>query len=82
MSTPQTLDYETILRIVRQWPADRRFVLVQDVLKTLAPAGPEPTTRQPTLSRARGLLATDRPAPSDDDIARWLDERRREQYGV
>ncbi|MCS6883014.1 MAG: hypothetical protein RMK84_18080 [Oscillochloridaceae bacterium] len=50
-----------------------------DVLKTLAPAGPELTTRPPTLSRARGLLATAQPAPSDTDVARRLDERRREQ---
>ncbi|MCX7792058.1 MAG: hypothetical protein N2378_15580 [Chloroflexaceae bacterium] len=49
------------------------------MLRTLAPAGPELTTRPPALSQARGLPATAQPAPFDADVARWLDERRREQ---
>lgn len=75
----QIADYETILALVRAWPAAQRFTLVQDVLVTLAPTEREP--RQ-TLQQARGLLATERPAPSDEDVARWLDERRSERYGV
>lgn len=34
--------------------------------------------RPATLSRARGLLAGGAP-PSDEDVARWLDERRTER---
>lgn len=72
-------EYEQILARVRAWSAARRLSLVQDVLTTLAPAEREP---RHTLERARGLLAGEQPAPSDEEIAQWLDERRSERYGV
>lgn len=75
----QIADYETILALVRSWPATQRFTLVQDVLHTLAPTEREP--RQ-TLEQARGLLATKHAPPSDQQVAEWLDERRTERYGV
>ncbi|HWQ15448.1 MAG TPA: hypothetical protein VNL77_21785 [Roseiflexaceae bacterium] len=37
--------------------------------------------RHPTLDRALGLLASDRPPPADEEVARWLEERRIERYG-
>lgn len=46
---------------------------------TEAPAESQPRKR--TLQRALGLLATDGPAPTDEDIERWLDEHRQEKYG-
>jgi len=54
MTTPQRLDYETVLRIVRQWSPEQRFGLVQEVLNTLAPGKGEARTPQtPTLARTR-----------------------------
>jgi len=82
MSTSQTADYEQILTIVRTWSAAQRFTLVQDILSTLAPIETPHSVSRPTLEQARGLLAAGRPAPSDEEIARWLDERRTERYGV
>ena len=82
MTTGQTADYEQILTIVRSWSAAQRFTLVQDVLSTLAPAEAPQHASRPTLDRARGLLAADQAALSDEDIARLLDERRSERYGV
>jgi hypothetical protein len=79
MSTMDVSDYEDILTIVRAWPPARRFTFVQEVLKTLAPIVEQP--RQRTLDQARGLLAASRPAPTDEDIAQWLEERRTERYG-
>jgi hypothetical protein len=81
MDVVDTADYNTILQIVRDWPPRQRFNLVQEVLKTLTP---EETSKRPqrrTLDQALGLLATDRPAPTDAEIAQWLDERRVERYG-
>ncbi len=75
-------NYETIINIVRNWPAPQRFTLVQEVLATLAPEVSATLHRQPTLARARGLLATQQPAPSDQDVEAMLDERRRERYGL
>ena len=82
MSATESTDYETILQIVRDWPAIRRFTLVQDVLKTLVPHEATKQPRHPTLEKARGLLADNRPAPTDEEIARWLEERRQERYGT
>ena len=81
MRTTDKLDYATVLGIVRDWPPVQRFLLVQEVLQTLAPSEPPRPTPRNTLERARGLLATDRPPPSDDELARWLEERRVQRYG-
>lgn len=80
MSTIETTNYETILNAVRQWPPNRRFALVQDVLDTLASEVAPPRPRRKTLEKALGLLATDQPAPSDAEIQTWLDEHRMEKY--
>ena len=74
----QIADYETILAVVRSWPAAQRFALVQGVLGTLVPTEREPRR---TLEQARGLLATKQSTPSDNDVARWLDEQRSQRYG-
>ena len=66
MNQPATCNYEDILTVVRQWPATQQVALVQDVLNTLESARP----RQATLSRALGLLATDQPAPTDEEAHR------------
>jgi hypothetical protein len=81
MSSAETTDYERVLKTVRSWSAVQRFTLVQDVLKTLAPSESPQRAAQPTLDRARGLLATGGPTPTDAEIGQWLDERRRERYG-
>jgi hypothetical protein len=82
MSTTESTDYEAILQIVREWPPARRFTLVQDVLKTLVPAEAREQPHHPTLEKARGLLTDGRPAPTDEEIARWLEEHRQERYGI
>jgi dihydroneopterin aldolase len=76
MNTRRTISYETVLDAVRQWPPDRRFALVQDVLSTLAPKVLSPQPKPKTLEKALGLLATSQPAPSDAEIKQWLDEHR------
>ena len=78
MST-QTSSYETVLALVRAWPAAQRFLLVHDLLATLAPTERIP---HPTLQHARGLLATEHAPPTDAQVDAWLDERRSERYGA
>jgi hypothetical protein len=80
MSTSTMTEYETILQTVGKWPAMRRFSLVHDVLKTLEPEGTE-RPRKHTLATALGLLKTNQPAPSDEEVARILHEARMEKYG-
>ena len=81
MDALETTTYETVLNTVRQWPPDRRFALMQDVLNTLASEVKPARSRHKTLEKALGLLATSQLAPSDAEIKRWLDERRMEKYG-
>ena len=75
MNSPERNTYETVLKTVRQWPPERRLALVQDVLSTLAPEVSSSQPKRKTLEEALGLLATDQPAPSDDEIQQWLNER-------
>jgi hypothetical protein len=81
MDSPEAAEYETILKIIAAWPPTQRRTLIQDVLKILAPLGEEIRPRRKTLHEALGLLATDQPSPTDEQIQQWLDERRMERYG-
>lgn len=81
MEVSETSGYETVLRTVRQWPPTNRFALIRDVINTLSLEIVTPRPKRKTLEKARGLLSTDRPAPSDTDIQQWLGERRMEKYG-
>jgi len=77
MSVLKTDSYETVLKTVRQWPPDRRFALVRDVINTLSPEVVPSRPKRKTLGKALGLLAI----PSDAEVQQWLDERRMEKYG-
>lgn len=61
------------------WPAAKRFLLIQDLLKTIEPAD-ENVERPDTLSQALGLLAPERPAPNDEEPTRWRNEHGIEKY--
>lgn len=80
--TKDHLTYQSILTTVRSWSATQRFTLVQDILATLAPQEENQKAPRHTLPHARGLLKTDRPAPSDQDIETLLKERRQDRYGL
>jgi len=81
MNTSETINYETILKIVYSWPPASRLILVQDILKTLKPELETTRPQHNTLKQALGLLATTQPAPSDAEVEQWLDEHRLEKYG-
>ncbi len=72
--------YTTVLHMVREWPARQRYLLVQELLKTLEPEA-EQGKSEDTLKLARGLLTTGKPAPTDEEVKRWLEEHRLEKYG-
>jgi hypothetical protein len=79
MNISKASNYETVLKTVRQWPPDRRFALVRDVINILTEDGFPPRRRRKTLERALGLLATGDAAPFDAEVRQWLDERRVEK---
>lgn len=78
-------DYETILHTVEDWPVEQRIQLIQDILSALKSSQttqmPSRPPRKRTLEQALGLLATDKPAPSDAEVKQWLEEHRMEKYG-
>ena len=81
MIPAENIGYEGVLKIISQWPAAQQMALVEDVLRRISPRVEPPRKRQRTIDRALGLLATDQPAPTDEEVERWLDEHRVEKYG-
>jgi hypothetical protein len=78
MPTP---DYTRLLKTINKLPRQQRFSLVQEVLTTLAQDAESNLQKRNTVSRALGLLAVEgRPAPTDAEVDRWLDEHRAEKY--
>ena len=79
MKNTEMADYNTVLEVVRAWPAATRINLLHDVLRTLSPADEKPQEGRSTLSKALGLLATGGTSPSDQEVEQWLEERRIEK---
>lgn len=82
--TQSALDRETILQAINGWSQDEQAALASEILQRLAESGEvvvEPLVRRGSLRNLVGLLATDRPPPTDEEVERWLEERRMEKYG-
>jgi hypothetical protein len=78
------LDRETILEAISTWPRDEQAALAREILQRVhEQSGPivEPPVRRGSLRNLVGLLATDRPPPTDEEVEQWLDEHRMEKYG-
>lgn len=77
----QLLTHENIVKTVQTWPNAHRLRLVQDILHSIeAEIEAQPLPKK-TLEMALGLLATDNPPPTDEEVVQWLDEYRMEKYG-
>lgn len=78
-----TNEYSEVLRIVTSWPMDQRIALAHDVLQraTDSQSEAESERRRPTFERARGIARASGPAPTDEQIKRWIGECRMEKYG-
>lgn len=81
MDTVERGNYDSVLQTIRQWPVEKRFALIRDVIDTLERDAFPSQPRRKTLKRALGLLTTSGPAPSAAEIQQWLDEHRMEKYG-
>jgi hypothetical protein len=74
-------DYETIRAIVAAWPPALRAALLHDLIDSLVQVAKESKFRKKTLGLALGLANNGGPAPSDEEVQRWLDEHREAKYG-
>jgi hypothetical protein len=63
----------------------RRDVVMGVAARSTAASEPgtvsEPPMQRGSLRNLVGLLATDQPPPTDEEVERWLDEHRMEKYG-
>ena len=59
-------EYESVLKLIREWPAEQRAALAHDLSLTAGP--PRSSTARPTPSfeRALGLGCSDAMPPTDD----------------
>jgi hypothetical protein len=84
MSRTETPEYQAIRETVARWTPEQRFALIHEMLNMLAgdsPASGTPGRRRRTLTHAIGLGRGEGPPPTDEEVRRWLEERRLEKYG-
>jgi hypothetical protein len=61
-------------------PPSDRLALVSAIIESLQQEQVPRADRSGAIQRMRGLLKTDQPAPTDEEVAAMLDERRMEKY--
>ena len=85
MSTAEATELTDVLNRVKTWPTTLQIALAHKILESLdsadAPAAAAPPKeRGLTAAEIQRLLKTDRPAPDDETVDRWIDEHRMEKY--
>jgi len=76
-----TLDRAAILQAVHTWAPDEQRALAREILRHADEAAAEEPLAPPNSASLAGLLSTKQALPTDEEVARWLDERRAERYG-
>jgi hypothetical protein len=61
-------------------PPSDRLALVSAIIESLQDQPVSEADRSGAIQRMRGLLKTDQPAPTDEDVAAMLEARRVEKY--
>jgi hypothetical protein len=61
-------------------PPSDRLALVSAIIESLQDQPISESDRSGAIRRMRGLLKTDQPAPTDEEVAAMLEERRVEKY--
>jgi hypothetical protein len=61
-------------------PPSDLLALVSAIIESLQQQPVPRADRSGAIQRMRGLLKTDQPAPTDEEVAAMLDERRVEKY--
>jgi hypothetical protein len=61
-------------------PPSDRLALISVIVESLQESPISQSERSAAIRRMRGLLKTDRLAPTDEEVAAMLEERRVEKY--
>lgn len=85
MTAGETNQIAEVVRRVQDWPAPLRVALARRILETLE----SPPVEQPPVERPRGptaaevaaLFKSDKPAPTDDEVQRLLEDELVKKYG-
>lgn len=64
----------------RQLNVDDRLELVRSIIESLQDAPSQQLERSRAIKQMKGLLKTDQPAPTDEQVEAMLEERRVEKY--
>jgi hypothetical protein len=73
------LSQELKAQIFKLPPRDR-LALISAIVESLQDTSVPQPVRSGAIQRMRGLLKTDHPAPTDEEVATMLEERRVEKY--
>jgi hypothetical protein len=73
------LSQELKAQIFKLPPSDR-LALISAIVESLQDTSVPQPVRSGAIQRMRGLLKTDHPAPTDEEVATMLEERRVEKY--
>ncbi|WP_416675265.1 hypothetical protein [Egbenema bharatensis] len=73
------LSQELKAQIFKLPPSDR-LALISAIVESLQDTTVARPNRSSAIRRMRGLLKTEQPAPTDEEVAVMLEERRVEQY--
>jgi hypothetical protein len=82
-ATGPSAEIGAILERVASWPPADRLALAQGVLETLGRDLGPPRLPRPngTIADLVGLLKTDAPPPTDEEVAQMLHDERMRRYG-
>ncbi|ANV85045.1 hypothetical protein AWQ21_12070 [Picosynechococcus sp. PCC 7003] len=61
-------------------PPSDRLALIAAIVESLQDTTAAQADRSSAIRRMRGLLKTEQPAPTDEEVAVMLEERRAEKY--
>ncbi|NJL40347.1 MAG: hypothetical protein HC899_29085 [Leptolyngbyaceae cyanobacterium SM1_4_3] len=61
-------------------PPSDRLALISAIVESLQNTTITQPDRSAAIQRMRGLLKTERPSPTDEEVAAMLEERRVEKY--
>ncbi|OUC12625.1 MAG: hypothetical protein B0A82_21335 [Alkalinema sp. CACIAM 70d] len=73
------LSQELKAQVFKLPPSDR-LALISAIIESLQNTPVPQSDRSSAIRRMRGLLKTDQPAPTDEEVAAMLEERRVEKY--
>lgn len=72
--------FQELKEQVFKLPSSDRLALVIAIIESLQNQPIFGSDRSGAIQRMRGLLKTDQPAPTDEQVAAMLEERRMEKY--